>query len=180
MFLDKKNLYFKPKKIKIFLFWFFNLYKKLYYPVECEEVRKIDSENSLIGDTYCFSKIRKSCFKLKSPIDGIVSQIYEDYTVKLINSEGLQILVSFEIKKDLKRPQPTNKITECLLRSGQKIKAREDMFNLFIPKQIKQVSIRIIWQPELVRKIDEESNIIEYWNKIFARIYYRNPYKKWI
>ena len=141
----------------------------LYQPVDCEIIEK--KSNSLLGSTFYFCYLKD--WKINSPITGLVQEIYPDYTIKLVNKEGITVLVRVQTKKNhLSR----EKILQCEVTLGQKITAGSRLYTIYLEREVIAIDVCVPWQPEIIAKV--KSNQIGYFSNSFAKIYYTNPYAK--
>ena len=104
---------------------------------------------------------------------GFISRIYPNCSIQITNPKGLQILVSIQTAK--KNPVPVEKVVQCEVKEGQRVDTNDTILTAYIEKEVVAIIVHVLWQPELLRKIesfdDEES--------IFAKVYYLNPYSKY-
>lgn len=136
-------------------------------PVKCR-IKKVN-EKSLVGKAYYFCDLKH--WEIKSPFEGIVSKIYSNYAVQIINQEGLQILIDIQVDK--KNPIPLEKVFQCQIEEGQKVNTKTNLFIVYSEEQIISVSVYIPWQPEIIGGIKSLKEC-----DFFAKVYYRNPYSK--
>jgi len=156
-------------KLKKFIRWLINWSEWLSPPVKCRIIKK--NERSLLGKAYYFCDLKS--WKIKSPLTGIVRKIYPNYTIQIINKDGLQILLDIQNRK--KNPMPLDKILQCKVKEGQKVGQNTVLFIVYFKKQIISVSVYIPWQPELLGRI---GNLERDNENCFVKLHYRNPYKK--
>ncbi|MCE8163632.1 MAG: PTS glucose transporter subunit IIA [Candidatus Moeniiplasma glomeromycotorum] len=157
-------------KLKKFFFWLIGWHRTdLAPPVRCRIHKK--NEKSLVGKAYYFCDLKS--WKIKSPLRGVISKIYPNYTIQITNQEGLQILIDIQV--DRKNPMPLDKIFQCEVKEGQKVSPKTVLFIVYLEEQIISVSVYIPWQPEIIGKVDsfEKGN-----KRRFVKVHYRNPYSK--
>lgn len=157
-------------KLKKFFFWLIGWWEeRLVPPIKCRIIK--NNEQSLLGKSYYFSDLKD--WRIKSPLQGVISKIYPNYAIQITNKNGLQILLDIQV--DRKYPMPLNKIMQCEVKEKQKVTPKTTLFIIYLEEQVISVSVYIPWQPEILGRVGklekDEKNC-------FVKIYYRNPYAK--
>ena len=156
-------------KLKKYFLWLVNQYKKkLSPPVRSQAIKS--NKKSLLGQTFYFFVLKG--WKVKSPLKGVISKIYEDYTVHITNRKGLQILLGVQIDK--KNQSLLNKIFKCQVRENQKVNLNTEIFTIYLENLVISVNVYILWDPETIERIGKLQND----KNCFVEVYYRNPYSR--
>lgn len=169
-----KFIKFKSNRQKLKLFWFWLIGwlgwgKSLSRPVRCRKVSQ--NYHSLLGKAYYFSDLKS--WKITGPLTGTIDKIYPNYTLRILNKYGLQILLDIQVNE--KKLEPLDKILHCEVQEGQKITPQTVLFVIYLVEQVNCIVIYIPWQPEILRKVGEIKN---YSRDSFVEVYYKNPYTK--
>jgi len=100
-------------------------------------------------------------------MSGTIIKIHANQAIQIMNSKGLQLLLYLKKKNN---SVPDDKIFQCEVSEGDKVKKGDNLITIFVDNHILSVVVSIPWQPFI---IDEIKNINEY--GFFAKVYYCNP-----
>lgn len=163
---------FDRRKLKLFWLWLIGWLgwgKELISPVKCRKVSK--KEKSLLGKAYYFYNLKG--WKVTSPLSGVIDKIYPNYTLRIINEYGLQILLDIQVNE--KKLEPLDKILQCEVKEGQVVNPQTTLFIIYLGEQINSLVVYVPWQPEILSGVGEFEG--HPWGS-FVKVFYRNPYLK--
>lgn len=128
----------------------------------------VEVNKSLIGNSYYYNFGKNNNeWKIISPIKGVVLSCHNN-CVELRNENGLQVLISLNVKEN--SFFPLKKIFDCKVFKGKKIKKRDEIFTIHLNSEMDNLAFYIPWQPDIIKRIIFLKNKKR---SIFLKIYYR-------
>ncbi|CAG8730441.1 18862_t:CDS:2, partial [Racocetra fulgida] len=125
---------------------------KVFRPVRSRLITK--KEKSLFGKTYYCRELQDQ--KITSPFTGVVTRIYPNHSLHITSKGGAQIILALQLPKS--NYQLEEKLFQREVVAGQKVNLDTVLFSLHQPEKIASLSIYILWQPEILKKIEVNKN----------------------
>lgn len=107
-------------------------------PIQCRTIKA--TKHSLIGNSFYFSRLQS--YKIRSPLAGRITKIYDDNTtLHIVGVNGLQIILTINF-----RLSKLTSIYEAVIRrvkEKQKVERGSILFLVVHQKQISSIAVMI-------------------------------------